>query len=63
MPDVGNAGDQPTVGGKPRPRPCEQPLGIAEMLQDVAANDRVKRAGREVQVEPLNIADDHLIKA
>ena len=62
VPHVGDAGDQIAVGRKPLAGLLQQPLGLAEVLEDVGADDRVERPWRDLQVELLDVAGPNLVQ-
>jgi len=62
VPDVGDARDEAALGCQPIPGTAQQPLGLAQMLENVAADDRVERGGLEIDVQCFDIADDNLVQ-
>src|SRR6266511_6293241 len=59
--DVRRRQREPPAGARPRPYPSEEATGVAKMLDQVAAHDRVERAGLERQLDRLDVADHALL--
>ena len=57
-----NAGDERTIEFEPVPGQPQQAIGITKVLENIAADDRVKPAGRKRQVQRVDIPDKDLVK-
>ena len=59
--DVRRRQDEPTVLAQQRAHPCEKRLGIAQVLDQVAAEDDVERAWLERQLHRLDVPDEDVL--
>ena len=50
------------VGRQPRPGLAEQAIGLAKVFENISADDRIEPAGRQRQVQRLDIANEHLVE-
>jgi hypothetical protein len=62
MPHVGNAGDDAPVRCKPPAYLFEYPRGLAQVLEDIGAVNRVERSGRDLEIKILDVSSPHMVK-
>ena len=62
MPHVGNARDQAPIRREPLADLFQHPRRLAQVLENIGADDRVKRSGRDLEIELLDIPRPHVVK-